>query len=145
MSRSASEQRERTMKDLDKVLQDAGVHICPICGTPYEPYHSRQRTCGSDKCRREWKKAYLHEWTQKRKEKDPEAWKEYRRKAARKHYLKKRSLERFANELADLRRYAHHQEEFDKFVSEHGHEYGKYSAEKVLATVPKIDTNLEKK
>ena len=133
------------MTELEKLFRDAGITICPICGTPYEPYHSRQKTCGSDKCKREWKNAYMRERTRKQREEDLDGWRKYHRNAQRKYRAKQKGIEEFANELADLRKYAKHQEDFEKFIAEHGHEYGKYSAEKVLATVPKIDTNLEKK
>ena len=133
------------MKDLEKALSEKGIKTCPICGMPYTPYHSRQKTCGADKCKREWKNAYLRERTKQLKEKDLEGWRMYRRKANHKYMAKKRSAEKFADELAKLRRYAQHQEEFEKIITEHGHEYGKYSAEKLLATIPKIDVNLDKK
>ena len=30
----------------DIIAREAGINICPICGVPFEKYHSRQKSCG---------------------------------------------------------------------------------------------------
>lgn len=133
------------MTELEKLFQEKGLKVCPICGMPFDPYHRRQRTCGDARCMRLWKNAYLRNRTKELREQDLEGWRKYHREAQRKYRAKLQELKRAEQELDTLREYAQRQEKFDKFVTEHGHEYGKYSAAKVLATVPKIDVNLEKK
>ena len=128
--------------EVGKIMSEAGINICPVCGTPFHRYHRRQRTCGSLECQREWKKEYLKDWRHKHIEDDPDGFREYRRKAMRKYRGKIHYAEKLEEELAKAQEKWVKAEEFDKYVAEHGHEYGKKSAEKVLASVPKIDVNL---
>ena len=131
--------------EIEKVIEEAGFSVCPICGTPFKKYHSRQKTCGAPDCKREFHNQYVREYTKRRKEEDPIAFAKMKAAANRRWRDKLKAVEEREEQLTELQEKWEHTQEFDKFVSEHGHEYGKYSAEKVLATVPKIDVNLEKK
>ena len=48
-------------------------------------------------------------------------------------------------QLKELSKEWEKQTEFDRKVTEYGIDYGKRSAEKVLADVPKIDVNMERR
>lgn len=133
------------MVGLEKLFEEKGIKTCPICGMPFEPYHSRQRTCGSDECRRTWKNAYTRERSRAFRENDREGWRRYHREAQRKYRHKKKAAEEREAQLEDIHNEWVRKQNFDLFVTEHGHEYGKLSAEKVLAQVPKINVNLEDK
>ena len=43
------------------VAKEAGVDICPMCGTPFSGRDARQKTCGTGECKRLWKNQYLRE------------------------------------------------------------------------------------
>ena len=43
------------------VAEKAGVDICPICTTPFYRRDARQKTCGTNECKRLWKNKYLRE------------------------------------------------------------------------------------
>lgn len=125
-----------------KALSDEGIHVCPICGTPFEPYHSRQKTCGAPDCRRLHHNQYVKDRVDRLKREQPEEWRAYHAKANRKYRHKQYEKRKREAELKDLQDRWEKQEEFDRRIAEYGHEYGKRSAEKLLATVPKIDVTM---
>lgn len=60
--------------ELEKIIaEEAGVDICPICGTPYKKYHSRQKTCAAEECRKKHRAQYLKERTERLKAEDIDA------------------------------------------------------------------------
>lgn len=131
------------LKSIEQVLaEEKNLRICPVCGTPYKPYHSRQRSCGAPDCKRELHNEYVRDRAKRLKAKDPEAYRGYRAKAMRKYRAKLKEKDRREEELKELAERWKRQQKFDEYVSVHGHEYGKLSAEKVLAKVPKIDVTL---
>ena len=125
-----------------KALSDEGIHVCPICGTPFEPYHSRQKTCGAKDCKRKWHNHYVSDRTKQIKAEHPEEYRKYHADANRKWRNKKKDLDRREAELKQIQERWEREEEFSKKIAEYGHEYGKRSAEKLLATVPKIDVTM---
>lgn len=127
---------------ITKILNDAGIHVCPICGTPFQPYHSRQKTCGTEECKKAFHNQYVQARVKRLKAEDPKAWKKYHADANRRWREKQKEIRQREEELKELQERWEKQSEFDKKISEYGHEYGKRSAEKVLATVPKIDVNM---
>ena len=133
------------MSEIEKIIEEAGFSVCPICGTPFTKYHSRQKTCGVPECRREFHNRHVQEYNKRKKEEDPAAFNRRRAEANRRWRMKQKDIEKRDEQLMELQEHWQEKKEFNEFIKEHGHEYGKYSAEKVLATVPKIDTNLEKK
>lgn len=120
-----------------------GHKFCCICGTPFKPYHSRQKTCSSPDCRRQAHNAYMRDRRKRLIEKDPEAWRKYRREAMRRYRGKKRELIARDRQLKELEKHWQRQAEFDRKISEYGMEYGERQKMKTLASVPKIDVNLE--
>lgn len=133
------------LSELEKILNADGVSVCEICGTPYTPRSSRQRTCGAPECKRQSHNNYLRERNRKLKEKDSASFNKYQAEANKKWRSKKRSLEKREQELNELKKHWEAQSEFDRKVTEYGDRYGEVSAQKVLATVPKIDVNLERR
>ena len=132
------------LNSITKILTEAGCHVCPICGTPFKPYHSRQKTCATKECKRIYHKQYVQNRVKQLKEKDPEAWRKYHNKANKKWRDKQRKLKERDDELKEVQERWQKQKEFDKKVTEYGHEYGKRSAQKVLENVSKIDVNMGK-
>lgn len=129
------------IKELEAALAEKGLTICPICGTPFKPYHSNQKSCASPECKQALKRERAREWREKKKAEDIIAWRAYRAEATRKTRHKKRSVERAEERLEKLEEYTKRIEEQDKRL-EDGINYGKRQAEKTLAQVPKIDVNL---
>lgn len=130
------------MVELQKLLQDKDISVCAICGMPFAPYHSRQKTCGSPRCKREWKNKYLRDRMHRERERDLEGWRKKHREAERRYRDKLKANEDRDSQLGGLQDQWKKQKEFDDFIKEHGHEYGRLSAEKLLAQVPKIDVSL---
>lgn len=121
------------------VAKEAGVSVCPICGTPFKPRHEAQKTCGTDECKRLYKNNYLRERRKRLMEEDIEAYRKHRREAQRKSRRKQRELE-----LAD-KNYEKMQEYWEKQAERHietdGIDYGKKQMERTLAMIPKIDVS----
>ena len=134
------------MKEIQQALMnESGIKVCPICSTPYKPYHSRQKTCGSPECRKIYGREYSRKRNQERKAEDPEGYRASKRKAVYKYRQKKKATQARERQLKALSEQWERQSNFDKKVSEYGLEYGKRSAEKMLETVPKIDVNIRNK
>ncbi len=123
------------------VAEQAGVDICPICGTPFSKYHSRQRTCGTEECKRLWKNKYLRERRDRLIAEDKEAFKMAHAEAQRKSRHKKKEVERIARNYARIQEHWDRVTEFNKVVADHGFDYGKHQMAKTLAQVPKIDVS----
>ena len=131
------------LNSIEQVLAaETNLRICPICGTPYKPYHSRQKSCGSPECKREVHNAYCRARRKKLMEEHPEEFRAYRAKAMRKYRAKLKGIEDREKELSRLSEQWKKQQKFDEYITAHGHEYGKLSAQKILEKVPKIDVNL---
>lgn len=128
---------------LEAILsKTSGNKFCPICGTPFKPYHSRQRTCGAPECKRQWRNQYMRDRTKRQRAEDLEGWRKYHREAVRKSRAKKREMRNRDAQLKQLAKKWEKQAEFDRKVTEYGHCYGEVQKQKILATVPKIDVNL---
>lgn len=122
------------------VAKEAGVNICPICGIPYEKYHSRQKTCGTDECKRLWHNKCLREHRKRKYEEDADAFRAYRREAQRKSRRKKRKTEVANENYQKLESYWI--DKANRRIETDGLEYGKKQMERTLAQVPKIDTRI---
>lgn len=132
--------------ELAKIIeQEAGVKVCPICGTPYTPYHSRQKTCGSNECKKESHNAYMRERLTNVDEEQAEKIRERKRKNNRRWREKQRRLKKREQQLDEIIERTQRQIEFDNYIREHGHEYGKLQIQKTLALVPPIDLNINTK
>lgn len=131
------------LNSIEQVLAaETNLRICPICGTPYKPYHSRQKSCGAPECKREVHNAYCRARRKRLLEERPDEFRAYRAKAMRKYRAKLKDIEDREKELSRLSEQWKKQQEFDEYITAHGHEYGKLSAQKTLEKVPKIDVNL---
>ena len=132
--------------DVEKILsENLGMPICPVCGLPYKPYRAKtQKTCGDTECKAEYHRRRVRERAEEARAADEEGFKKRHRDSMRKYRGKQRKLERRVEQLQDISERWERQAEFDKYVSEHGHEYGKRQAEKTLSQVPKIDVNIGK-
>ena len=125
-------------EELSKIIMEsADIKICAICGTPFKPRRSNQLTCGSKECMNERRKEY------QRKREKTEAEREKHRIANRKWRAKTKALREREEHYDEIIRKTQKQVEFDEFIRQHGHEYGKYQMQKTLAEVPKIDVNIE--
>lgn len=134
------------LTEIEKILEsEAGLKVCKICGSPYKPYHSRQKTCGKPECKKASQRESVKRRNEERKAEDPDKYRASRSEAMRKYRQKKKALKVRETQLKELSKQWEKQLEFDKKIAEYGFEYGKRSAEKVLATVPKIDVNIFKK
>ena len=129
--------------DINKIettlREESGIGVCPICGVPFKPYHSRQKTCGNSECKRIYHIESVKARTEKLRSESPDEYNRYRRECSRRARAKKKSLRIRESQLKDMAERWGKQSEFDNKISEYGLEYGKRSAEKVLSTVPKID------
>lgn len=130
------EELERIIKD------DTGITICPVCGTPYEQYHSRQRTCGTDECKRLWKNKYLRERRKRLISEDKEAFNIYHANAQRKSRHKKKRLEEVDEDLIKAQEYWERREAQNCLAISDGKEYAERQIADTLAKVPKIDVNI---
>ena len=129
-------------EELEKIVQeDTGVSICPICGTPYRKCHYRQKTCGTDECKKAWRSIYLKERSDRLKSKSAEDYRRYHRDAQRRYRRKKQRAKE-----ADA--YLKHVQEFwtrkeDRIIPVvDGLTYAERQIQKTLAQVPKIDLNI---
>jgi len=126
----------------DILLSEAGIHTCPICGCPFTPYHSRQKTCGTKECKAAWHNEYVKARARRMRIEDQENFRKIHAETQRRYRAKQRALQKREDSLKDVNDHWERQAEFDRKIAEYGHEYGKRSAEKVLATVPKIDVTM---
>lgn len=131
------------LAELEAIMQAEGVSVCKICGTPYTPYHSRQKTCGTEECKKEYHTLYMRTRYETADEEKAERWREQHREANRRWRHKKSALKRRAKQLDKIIERTQKQADFDEYVRKNGLNYGKLSAEKTLAKVPKINVNIE--
>lgn len=122
------------------VAREAGVNICPICGIPYEKYHSQQKTCGTDECKRLWHNKYMRANRKQKYKENADAFREYRREAQRKSRRKKRKTELVDKSYQQLENYW--LDKANRHIETDGLEYGKKQMARTLAQVPKIDVNI---
>ena len=123
------------------IAREAGINICPICGTPFEKYHSRQKTCGTDECKRLWRNKYFDERRRRLLAENPEEFRAYRREAERKTRRKKRNKEAMGRNYRKMQSYWERQIDVKEHRIDGGLDYGKKQVEKTLEQVPKIDVS----
>ena len=121
------------------IESETNISICPICGTPYYRQHRRQKTCGTDDCKKEWKSLYQKARTKRLREEDIDAFRKYHADAQRKSRHKKKRASDINGSYKAIEDYWNK----ERNENVYGLDYGKRSAEKILATVPKIDVNLK--
>lgn len=125
----------------DIISRETGINICPICGVPFEKYHSRQKTCGTDECKRLWRNRYFNERRRRMLAEHPEEFRAYRREAEKKTRRKKGKKEMMRRNYKKMQTYWERQQEIKLRETDGGLEYGKKQVEKTLTQVPKIDTS----
>lgn len=129
--------------ELNKIVaESAGVSICEICGTPFTPYHSRQKTCGTEECKKQNKKEYMRTRFELADKETEERLRRSHAEANKKWREKKRRAKEREEQLDELHERWKKQADFDEYIRKHGHEYGKLQMQKTLALVPKIDVNI---
>lgn len=128
-----------------KISEQDGLRVCIVCGLPYKPYRGNQKTCADPLCQKLYHRQYVKDYNRKRRAENPEVVREYNRLKMRQYRQRQREIEERDRQLEELSERWQKQIELDKKIADYGHEYGKRSAEKVLATVPKIDVNLKGK
>lgn len=131
------------LNEIEKLMTEAGVHLCEICGLPFTPKTKRQCTCGAPQCKAEHHRRCVAEYNRKRRSQYPDVVRHYKAAKMREYRAKQKEAEARERQLKDLADRWERQAEFDRKIAEYGHRYGEVSAQKVLATVPKIDVNLE--
>ena len=130
--------------ELSNILNEqAGINVCPICGTPFDKRYKQQKTCGKDECKREHKKLYMRERRRKLIEGDRELYNKYHAEAQRKYRNKKKGKEVVEKNLDKVEEYWENYKGERKGVVVEKSDYGKRQMEKTLAMIPKIDVNLE--
>ena len=128
--------------DMSKLIAEkTGQSVCVVCGMPFKPRKKGQKTCGNEDCQREWRKKYQQERQRKLREEDPERWKAYHREAQKKSRNKHRNIDYVDAKYRSIEERYRIIEEKNKNIT--GVDYGKRQAERTLASVPKIDVNLE--
>lgn len=130
------------ISELDKIIEkEAGICICPMCGTPFNPRDARQKTCGTSECKRLWKNKYLRERRTRLIAEDKELFNFRHAEAQRKSRRKKKNME-----IAD-ENYRKAQEYWERFEQRHqtdkpdGRGYAERQIAKTLSEVPKIDVS----
>lgn len=129
------------------VAKEAGVGICPMCGTPFSRRDARQKTCGTNECKRLWKNQYLRERRLRLIAEDKELFNFRHAEAQRKSRHKKRA-ERIARENREnMERETISLEDVERLESllvmkTPADEYAERQQAKTLALIPKIDTNM---
>lgn len=127
---------------LDEIIKkNTNLNVCPICGTPFRPYHSRQKTCGTEECKRIYRNKSSEERRRSKLAENPEEFRAYRREAERKCRKKKREKEVANKNYARIQAYWQRQAELREYKLDGGLDYGKRQVEKTLAQVPKIDVS----
>ena len=126
--------------ELSKILtEEAGIDICPICGTPFSRRHPQQKTCATDECKRLYKNNYLKERKKRLMEEDPDGFRKYQAEAQRKSRQKKRVLKKTEEKYRKMQEYW--EQRSKRHIETDGIEYGKKQMERTLATIPKIDVS----
>lgn len=134
------------IKELNDIIEkEAGVNICPICGTPFEKFHYRQITCGTDECRKSQRAKYMREYTEKQKAEDIEAYRKKNAERERRYRRKKKGLDILDENLKRAQEYWERQEAKRFLEKDDGKTYAQRQVEKTLASVPKIDVNINGK
>ena len=130
------------------VAKEAGVSICPMCDTPFYKRDARQKTCGSNECKRLWKNKYLRERRLRLIAEDKELFNFRHAEAQRKSRRKKRDrqIEREAEDAKDDTISAKNIERLESLfvMRTPADNYAELQIAKTLASVPKIDVNLRK-
>lgn len=131
------------LQELQSILTETnGSRVCPICGTPFKPYHSRQKSCGAPECKREIHNQYMRERTKRLRSENIYEWRKYHRDAQRKSREKKRKRIERDNQLRELGDKWQERSDFEKLVQEDGLRYGEVQKQKTLEKVPKINLEL---
>ena len=130
------------LTEIEKILSESGIHTCSVCGTPFTPRRKNQCTCGSAECMVEHHRRYVVEYNRRKREENPDAYRRYRARKMREYRARQKELDKREEQFDELAERWQKQKSLDKKIAEYGLEYGKRSAEKVLATVPKIGVNM---
>ena len=128
------------------VAKEAGVDICPICETPFRRRDARQKTCGTNECKRLWRNKYLRERRLRLIAEDKELFNFRHAEAQRKSRRKKRAQQIASEDVATDTMSA---EEIDRLESlfvmrTPADEYAERQRAKTLAGIPKINVDLGK-
>ena len=136
----------KSIAELQEILLERNqFRFCPMCGTPFVPCNSRQKTCGAPECKRQMHVERMRIYRHKQKTENPELWREKRRLEQRRYRGKKRKMLERDEQLKELQSRWKKQEEFEKKIAEYGDRYGEVQAAKLLASVPKIDVSMGEK
>lgn len=129
------------------VAKEAGVGICPMCGTPFSRRDVRQKTCGTGECKRLWKNQYLRERRLRLIAEDKELFNFRHAEAQRKSRRKKRAEQIERENRENIRREKMSVEDVERLESlfvmkTPADEYAEQQQAKTLASIPKINTNI---
>ena len=126
--------------ELEKIIaKEAGVDVCPICGTPFKKYHSRQKTCATEECRKIYRAQYMKDRTARMRAEDLDGWRKKHADAQKKCRRKKKGLITADRNYQKMQEYWEAQSQ--RHIETDGLEYGKRQMERTLAQVPKIDVS----
>ena len=132
-------------EELEKIISDeAGVDICPMCGTPFRGRDARKKTCGTSECKRLWANKYLRERRLRLIAEDKELFNLRHAEAQRRSRHKKRA-EQIERENAESDTIGiKNIERLESFfvMRTPADEYAERQKAKTLASIPKIDVTL---
>lgn len=137
-----------TFEELNSIVAaQAGLDVCPMCGTPFRRRDARQKTCGTNECKRLWKNKYLRERRLRLIAEDKELFNFLHAEAQRKSRHKKRAeqiaRENAASDTISAENIEHLESLF--VMRTPADEYAERQKAKTLASVSKIDVNLERR
>lgn len=129
------------LEELTKILnEEAGISVCPICATPFTPRNSRQKTCGCPECKKKYHNQYVAENSRRKREENLEEARRYARETMRRHRHRKKNKGNAERRLNEAAEYWKDRDKINERIT--GEDYGRRSAEKTLAGVPKVDVNI---
>lgn len=131
------------LESLEAILSEqSGNKFCVICGTPFKPRNSKQKTCGSVECQIAHKNSLERARQRRLREENPEEFRKKRREEKKREREKAKELDKRDKQLKEAQERWERIEQFDKTIADFGGNYGEYQRQKTLAMVPKIDVNL---
>lgn len=136
---------------LNEIIEkEAGVSVCPICDTPFYRRDARQKTCGTDECKRLWKNQYLRERRLRLIAENKELFNFKHAEAQRKSRHKKRAEQIERENRESIRQEKMSAEDIERLeallvMKTPADEYAERQRAKTLASIPKIDTKIGEK
>lgn len=130
--------------ELSKIVADeAGVSICPICGSPFKKYHSRQIICSSPDCKKTYRADYFKKRTARIREEDVDSFRKKHNEAQKRYRQKRKENKAIDDNLKKTQEYWERRKQaLEPKEESDGKGYAQQQIEKTLSQIPKIDVNI---